>query len=78
MVASYQGRAAMVELLIERKADVGKADVRGMTALMLAARAGKPEAAKPLLEAGADKRAEDQSGRTAMDVARASTRTWST
>lgn len=50
-------------------ADVNARYKDGVTALMLAARAGTAESVKVMLDAGADASAKDFSGRTAWDYA---------
>ena len=52
--ASVNGYRKMVELLIEKGADVNQEDVEGYTALMLASREGYKKIVELLLENGAD------------------------
>uniref|UniRef100_A0A6C0I942 Uncharacterized protein n=1 Tax=viral metagenome TaxID=1070528 RepID=A0A6C0I942_9ZZZZ len=72
-VASKNGDKDVVELLIERGANVEETDEQGQTALMIAIQENKEnshlEVIKTLLKAGADLLYTDNTGRTALDWA---------
>src|SRR5262249_36344099 len=69
MIAALQGNGTIVEALIDAGADVGRADTRGTTALMDAARAGADEVLD--LVAGRDTAIDtvDGIGRSALIIA---------
>ena len=72
LMAARSGSAAIIELLLDRGADVDAPNAAGTTALMLAAAAGKPDAVKLLLDRGADVDARDTiNGQTAAMFAAA-------
>jgi ankyrin repeat protein len=58
-MASRNGSAAMIDLLVKAGASVNAASSNGTTPLMLAAASGKADAVKTLLTAGADVNAKD-------------------
>ncbi len=60
---------ALVKRLILHEASVNAADSRGRTPLMAAARRGWAKVVRTLLEAGADAKAQDFDGRTAINHA---------
>lgn len=66
LVASYTGNAELVGSLLGAGARVEDRDEEGNTALMLAAGNGRSRSVKLLLAAGADARASNQYGRTAL------------
>lgn len=68
--AAFEGRAAAVQLLLERGADKNAVAPNGYTALMLAARNGKAEAAKMLLYADPEVNHRTEKGETALSIAR--------
>jgi ankyrin repeat protein len=62
-----------VDILVKAGADLAVADqTAGDTALLRAARTGKPESLKILLDAGADLKATNKTGQTALHLAAAS------
>ena len=66
-MASLQGRAAMIERLINAGADAKQLGTNGETMLMFAARSGNPAAITVLLAAGVDVNArETRRGTTAL------------
>jgi ankyrin repeat protein len=66
MAAAQRGRADIVKLLLDRKADPNAAGRDGGTALMLAAENNQPEIVKLLLARGADPNRQDNNGWTAL------------
>lgn len=54
--AAAWGETAMLQLLLDGGADLGVRDIAGYTALHYACSGGHAEAARTLLEAGADPR----------------------
>jgi ankyrin repeat protein len=62
------GRAALVELLLDHGADARVSNADGVNAVMLAARCGNP-ALPALVEKGADVNASDTEGKTALMIA---------
>ncbi|KAG9277310.1 KN motif and ankyrin repeat domain-containing protein 4 isoform X1 [Astyanax mexicanus] len=70
MLAVSHGRAAMVQVLLDCKADVNVQDQDGSTALMCASEHGHAEIAKLLLDVPeCDTSLEDKAGHTALSVA---------
>lgn len=65
-------QTAAVKFLIENKADVNYPDAEGTTPLILAAEQGSVDIVRLLLAAGADPKAKDKKGETAMSRLRAS------
>eukprot|EP00928_Gymnodinium_smaydae_P063308 TRINITY_DN46937_c0_g1_i1.p1 TRINITY_DN46937_c0_g1~~TRINITY_DN46937_c0_g1_i1.p1 ORF type:complete len:224 (+),score=65.01 TRINITY_DN46937_c0_g1_i1:97-768(+) len=65
-LAALKGHRDIVELLIEKKAEVNAVDVSGETSLMKAAAEGHHEVVKLLLEKGADPDVEDCNGVSAI------------
>jgi ankyrin repeat protein len=69
-IASILGEADIIEALLDGGAKINAATPdNGSTALHGAAITGKEEAAKRLLERGANKDKRDKAGRTALDIA---------
>ena len=66
MVAAERGRADIVKLLLDHKADPNVAGRDGSTALMLAAENNQPEIVKLLINRGADPNRQDNNGWTAV------------
>jgi len=66
MAAAQRGRADIVKLLLDHKADANAAGRDGGTALMLAAENNQPEIVKLLLDRGADPNRQDNNGWTAL------------
>jgi ankyrin repeat protein len=58
-IASQNGSAAILSLMLEAKADPNTANTNGTTVLMLAAASGKIDAVKLLVDRGADVNAKD-------------------
>jgi hypothetical protein len=68
--AAKQGDEEMLNMLMDRRADPDSADAEGATALMYAARTRCLPCVVTLLKRGADVRRKDNSGDTALDMAR--------
>lgn len=64
--ASFAGHLAIIQLLIDRGADIHLTDELSRTPLMQAALGGQPEAVTLLLERGADVRPVDEDHETAL------------
>jgi len=60
----------VLNALVEAGSDIAAADRHGSTLLMWAAGYGRTEVVKRLLELGADRRALNDKGKTAADIAR--------
>ena len=71
ITAAENGHKAMVELLLERGADINAKDKRGMTALHLAAQHGFQAVVETLIAHRADVNAQDENRRTPLAVAAA-------
>ena len=67
--AATKGDIPMIELLLENDAYIDAESPNGTTPLMMAAQYGTPEAAKALLDAGADASIKNGLGLTAIDFA---------
>ena len=67
--AAYCGQTEIVQLLLEKKADVNCQDEKGATALRQAAQQGHLEIVKVLLEKKADVNCRSKEGATALHVA---------
>ncbi|HDR8994433.1 TPA: ankyrin repeat domain-containing protein [Burkholderia vietnamiensis] len=67
--AATQGMEPMITYLLEQGLNVNEADGNGITPLHCAAQYGHATAARALLDAGADRHAQDIFGRTPLDVA---------
>ena len=65
-----QRKTEFVKTLIDKGADVNHKSHRGLTPLMIAATFGQAGNAKLLLRSGADMKARDSSGATALDKAK--------
>ena len=65
---SSRGRKEIVELLINKGANVNSKDVFGVTPLHLAALGGKTEIAKILIEKGANINARNRDGESPLDI----------
>src|SRR6202049_270667 len=71
-MASKNGSAAMIEILLKAGADANATDEHGTTALMTAAASGSTEAVKMLIDHGADVNAKEGThGQTALMFAAA-------
>ncbi|XP_059580454.1 ankyrin repeat and SAM domain-containing protein 6 isoform X2 [Alligator mississippiensis] len=69
MIAAVTGQLALVQLLVERNADIDRQDnVHGWTALMQATYHGNKEVVKYLLNQGADVNLRAKNGYTAFDL----------
>ena len=73
-LAARNGRLAFIDALIagasaDERRQIDAPDAHGSTALLLAAKAGRTDVAKRLIEAGADIGAIDASGQTALSAA---------
>ena len=66
MAATERGRADIVKLLLDHKADPNAAGRDGVTALMLGAENNQPEILKLLISRGADPNRQDNNGWTAV------------
>jgi ankyrin repeat protein len=66
MAAAGLGRRQVLEVLIEKGAEINTANQDGVTALMFAANGGHLEETKLLLEKGADANARRKDGATAL------------
>lgn len=73
--ASREGHHRMVELLIEKGADINNVDRRGRTPLMEASLFGRIKVVELLLRHGADPHAKDRKGRNAYFYSRPSSST---
>jgi hypothetical protein len=71
MTAALLGHTEIVQLFLEKGADVNAKDNDGWTALMIAAEKGHSEIVQLLLEKGADVNAKDNDGVTALMFAAA-------
>ena len=69
IVASIEGHADVVRLLLDAKADVNARAINGTTALIMASQAGHTDVVRLLLDAKADINAKSISGTTALTVA---------
>lgn len=67
--AVFNGHQALVEYLIGRGAEVNAPSPNGSTPLMLAAREGREDLTRVLLESGADRRSKNDWGDTALTMA---------
>jgi uncharacterized protein len=63
---AFKSQLEIVNLVLERSADVNAKDKFGRTALMFAVRHGRLEVEKRLLQKGADVNAADDKGETAL------------
>jgi ankyrin repeat protein len=70
--AALEGRTEMVQMMLEKGADVTKTDLNGYTPLIAASKAGKPEVVKLLIAAQADVNVSSKKGYTAIILAGAS------
>lgn len=71
MIAAHLGHVAIVDLLLDRGANLEATDDLGQTSLMIAARYGQPEVVGHLLDRGAEINAIDWSGQSALSNAAA-------
>ena len=69
MLASGFGHVKVVQLLLDRRANVNKVDEEGVTPLMRAAQEGHVPVVKLLLQHGADTEIKNKSGWTASEAA---------
>ena len=69
MMASNEGHAEIVRLLLAAGADTELVEITGCTALIAASNAGHVEVVSLLLDAGADKDVVDKRGMTALIMA---------
>ncbi|WAR13828.1 MIB2-like protein [Mya arenaria] len=67
-LASYEGKLAVVQFLLDRKADVNKVDEEGDTALHFAAFGQEESCMKVLLKAGARPDVQNQKGQTSIHI----------
>ena len=72
MIASQTGHQEIVQLLLDKGADVNAKKTDGVTALMVASRDGHQEVVKLLLDKGADVNAKRTDGVTALMAVSAS------
>jgi ankyrin repeat protein len=70
VVAARQGNRDVVELLLDRQADINAQTVYGETALTCTAAYGHRDVVELLVRRGADTNAQNRMGRTAEDVAK--------
>ena len=70
MFASYYGSSAIVQLLLDYKADVNSKTIDGETALMIASENGYSQVVQLLLDNGAKTHVKNNNGQTAFDYAR--------
>ena len=70
LMFACQRKTEFVKTLIDKGADVNHKSHRGLTPLMIAATFGQAGNAKLLLRSGADMKARDSSGATALDKAK--------
>lgn len=68
--AAYAGKTEIVDLLLERGADINAGGTNDKPALTWAADMGRRDVAKLLLDKGADIGVKDQSGETPLDYAK--------
>ena len=68
--AAMNGQLKMIEFLLERSAYIDAASDNGTTPMMMAARSGKIDAVKMLVEQGADPSQRNKAGLTAADYLR--------
>jgi ankyrin repeat protein len=69
ILAASEGHLAIIDILVERRADLACADKDGLSALCWACLKGHYNAALTLIAHGADVNHTDQSGRTPLDLA---------
>ena len=69
--ATYEQAPAMVSLLLDNYAYIDAESPNGTTPLMMAARYGRPDSAKLLVELGADVKLTNAKGLSALDFAKA-------
>lgn len=69
MQASRNGHTSLVNLLLDRTAEINSADNDGWTSLMLAVWQGQEQVVRTLLRRGADKTATNNHGETAHAIA---------
>ena len=69
ILASQNGNAEIVKLLLEKGSDINLQRSDGFSALMAAVKDGHADVAKLLLEKGADPRLKDIMGKTVVDYA---------
>jgi uncharacterized protein len=69
MIASAQGHASVVDVLLQNGAEVNPRNGDKITALHLACEAGHLAAARRLLQGGADTAAQDRYGKTPLEIA---------
>jgi serine/threonine-protein phosphatase 6 regulatory ankyrin repeat subunit B len=75
-VQAFNPQASVVELLLAKGEDANETDANGNTPLMLAARFGAFQVIEPLLNGGADVKARNKDGWTALRHAKESKETW--
>jgi ankyrin repeat protein len=73
---AFNPQASVVELLLAKGEDANETDSNGNTALMLAARGGAFQIIEPLINGGADVKAKNKEGWTALRHAKESKETW--
>jgi ankyrin repeat protein len=69
IIASSEGHLAIIDILIEKQADLKRKDCDGLTSLSWSCLKGNYNAAITLVENGADIHHEDDSGRSTLDLA---------
>jgi ankyrin repeat protein len=74
LAAACEGKLAMVELVLQRGANINVRDRAKQTALHYASQQGRVDMVRCLLEHKADMEAKDENGRSCLDLARLTAR----